>query len=71
MTALVEDLLVLARLEAQGADALEFDVVDLGDVAHDVIEQSRALTILGRRTIQLDTSERRVLVPGDHVASTR
>jgi len=65
MTALVEDLLVLARLEAQGADALRFDIVDLGDIAHDVVEQSRALTILGRRTIRLDTSDRRVLVPGD------
>jgi signal transduction histidine kinase len=65
MTALVEDLLVLARLEAQGADALLFDIVDLGDIAHDVVEQTRALTILGRRTIRLDTSDRRVLVPGD------
>jgi heavy metal sensor kinase len=43
MTALVDDLLVLARLEAQGSVALEMQRVDLRAVARDVFEQARML----------------------------
>jgi two-component system OmpR family sensor kinase len=65
LTGLVEDLLVLARLEAQGSDVFEFGVVDLVAIAHDVFEQSRALPVVGDRSIRLDVDECRVPVRGD------
>jgi signal transduction histidine kinase len=65
LSGLVEDLLVLARLEAQGAEALQFHVLDLGDVARDVFEQSRALPTLDGRHIELEVDEGHIPVCGD------
>jgi two-component system OmpR family sensor kinase len=65
LSGLVEDLLVLARLEAQGAEALQFHVLDLGAVARDVFEQSRALPALNGRDMELEVDEGRIPVRGD------
>ncbi|HEV7665205.1 MAG TPA: ATP-binding protein, partial [Chloroflexota bacterium] len=65
LSGLVEDLLVLARLEAQGAEALQFHVLDLGAVARDVFEQSQALPTTNGRDIELEVDEGRIPVRGD------
>lgn len=65
LSGLVEDLLVLARLEAQGTEALQFQVLDLAAVARDVLEQSRALPNVLGRDIELDVDSGRIPVRGD------
>ncbi|HEY3110943.1 MAG TPA: HAMP domain-containing protein, partial [Chloroflexota bacterium] len=50
---LVEDLLILARLDAQGARALRVARIDLVAVARDVFEEVRALPIARGRSISL------------------
>jgi signal transduction histidine kinase len=51
---LVEDLLVLARLDAQGARALRVARVDLVAIARDVFEEVRALPAARGRSVWLD-----------------
>ncbi|MDQ6670797.1 MAG: HAMP domain-containing histidine kinase [Chloroflexota bacterium] len=65
LTVLVEDLLVLARLEAQGAEALQVGVFDLVSVARDVYEQTLALPVSSGRSVQLELDAGRVPVTGD------
>src|SRR4029453_17011075 len=65
LNSLVEALLVLARMEAQGAEALQFESVDLTAVARDVVEQARALPAASKRMLYLDLDQRPVRVQGD------
>jgi len=67
LSRLVEDLLALAHLDAQGSAALHLGPVDLVDVAHDVYEQARALPMAQDKTLRLH-SDGSVLV---HRDSTR
>ncbi len=53
MTRLVEDLLALARLDAQGAHALTPRQMDLAAVARDVYEQARALPLARDKHLRL------------------
>ncbi|HEV2122252.1 MAG TPA: HAMP domain-containing sensor histidine kinase, partial [Chloroflexota bacterium] len=54
MSRLVEDLLTLARLDAQGAQALRRQKVHLHAVAQDVYEQVRALPAAQGKEIRLE-----------------
>ncbi len=65
LSVLVENLLLLARLEAQGAQALQVGVLDLVAVARDVFEQSRALPVSAGRSLELDVGAGRLAVKGD------
>jgi len=65
LTSLIEALLVLARMEAQGAEALQFESVDLAAVARDVVEQARALPVASKRMLYLDLDQPPVRVQGD------
>ncbi|MBV9577344.1 MAG: HAMP domain-containing histidine kinase [Chloroflexi bacterium] len=65
MSALVDDLLVLARVDAQGAAALRMRPVDLRSVARDVYEQARVLPSACGREISLAVDPMAVAVCGD------
>jgi two-component system OmpR family sensor kinase len=64
MSRLAEDLLILARLDAQGADALQLQKVDLTAVARDVYEQTRALPAACDKQVRLEVNGP-VIVRGD------
>ncbi len=64
LSRLVQDLLALARLDAQGNAALRREPVDLTAVAHDVYQQARALPVAQGKDLRLHGDDT-VQVHGD------
>jgi two-component system OmpR family sensor kinase len=65
MSTLVDDLLVLARVDAQGAAALRMQPLDLRSVARDVYEQARVMPSARGRAISLQVGPTAVSVRGE------
>ena len=65
MFALVDDLLVLGRVGAQGSAALDMQPLDLRAVARDVYEQARVLPFAQGRTISLEINPVTLAVCGE------
>jgi signal transduction histidine kinase len=65
LSTLVDDLLVLARVETQGAAALQMRQLDLRSVARDVYEQARVLPAARGRDIRLCVDPSTVSVRGE------
>lgn len=66
MSRLVEDLLTLARIDAQGSQALRHEAVSLHAIARDVYEQARVLPSAQGKDVQLAVLDT-VTVLGDPV----
>ena len=65
MATLVDELLVLARVDAQGAGALQLETVDVRSVARDVYEQARVLPLARGCDLQLRVGATAADVCGD------
>ena len=71
MATLVDELLVLARVDAQGAGALQLETVDVRSVARDVYEQARVLPLARGCDLQLRVGATAADGVATHAACTR